>query len=188
MKKTSLILGLTALLAVSLTFMGCPKTSDPTPTPSTSDPSSTTEEDKKNDDSGKEENKGTECNFTCTVQSWGANGSYQMELPSTLTVAEGDVVVINGTFDFGTPSSGKILQFYPQECVGWEAPDYNWISDYSNGLAGQSITMTDYEWTIVAKSAGEWSKIQWMLGWENNDDAKDATCVVTIKDFTITKK
>lgn len=41
MKKTSLILGLTALLAVSLTFMGCPKTSDPTP--STSEPTTTPE-------------------------------------------------------------------------------------------------------------------------------------------------
>lgn len=35
MKKTSLILGLAALLAVSLTFMGCPKTSDPTSEPNT---------------------------------------------------------------------------------------------------------------------------------------------------------
>ncbi len=175
--KKSLILGLTALLAVSLTFFSCNNANqnDPTGnTPTTDEPTD------------KVINK--ELTFTCEKSSWGASGSVQIDLPEEITVAEGDIVVISGTFEFGTPSAGKVVQFYPQDCIGWQAPDYNWIASYDAGLNGSTVTRENAEWTIAAKSAGTWSKIQWGLGWEDKDENANATCTVNLKNVTITKK
>lgn len=125
--------------------------------------------------------------YTCTLNEWGASGSAQIELPETFTVAEGDVVVIKAEVEFGTPSAGTIVQFYMQDCIGYKAPDYSLIAAYSEGLAGTTKTC-EKEWTIPAESAGDWTKVQWCLGWTKEDVADGATCDVTIKSLSLTKK
>lgn len=179
--KKSLIFALTALLAVSFTFFGCP-----------SNPSNGggSDSEKENPDTPDTPSVGIneELTFKCVKQSWGASGSLQIDLPEEITVAEGDIVVINGTFEFDTPSTGTIVQLYPQDTVGYKAPDWNWIADFDNGLAGVKKTIENYEWSIAKESAGTWSKIQWVLGWENKDENADATCIVKLTNVTITKK
>lgn len=125
-----------------------------------------------------------EVTFTSKRESWGVSGSVPVDLPEKITVAEGDIVVINGTFEFGTPSTGKIVEFHPQECIDWQTPDYNEIKNYDEGLNGTKFA----KWTITAKSAGTWSKIQWVLDWEDEDSNEGATCTVNFKNVTITKK
>lgn len=131
-----------------------------------------------------------ELTFKCKKETWGNAGSIEVDLPEKITVAEGDIVVINGTFEFGIPSAGKIIRFYPQDCVGWDYLVPSLISsDNDDGLNGSEVTKENVEWTIKAKSAGTWSKIQWVLGWEDEDDSNaGATCTVNFKNVTITKK
>ena len=124
--------------------------------------------------------------FTNAIENWGQGGSIQVDLPEAITVAEGDVILVSGTFEFGTPTgSGINKQFYVQDCIGYDG-DYNMITDYTNGLAGQTKTLENHEWKLSAKSAGEWTKIRIGLGWV--DGADGDTCDVTIKNFTVTKK
>lgn len=178
--KKSLIFALTALLAVSFTFFGCP--SNP------SDTGDDTEKENPDTPDTPSVEINEELTFKCVKQTWGASGSLQIDLPEEITVAEGDIVVINGTFEIGTPSTGTVVQLYPQDCIGWEAPNYNWIADYKTGLAGAKKTMENYEWKIEANSAGTWSKIQWVLGGEDKEENADATCTVKLTNVTITKK
>lgn len=180
--KKSLIFALTALLAVSFTFFGCP--SNPSDNPDSGTETPDTPDTPDTPSVGINE----ELTFKCVKQDWGASGSLQIDLPEEITVAKDDIVVINGTFEIETPSKGTIVQLYPQDCIGWQAPDFSWIADYSNGLAGVKKTIENYEWTITEKSAGTWSKIQWVLGWENKDENADATCTVKLTNVTITKK
>ena len=176
MKKV--LLTVAALLALSMAFVGCNN--------NTKDESGTDTE--KEDEEAKASVSVTDksLSYTCVANDWGANGSVQFDLPETFTVAEGDVVVIKAEVEFGTPSAGTITQFYMQDCIGWKAPSYSLIADYTAGLAETTKTC-ETEWTIPAESAGDWTKLQWCLGWKDKD-SDGATCDVTIKSLSLTLK
>ena len=125
--------------------------------------------------------------ITCVAQSWGCSGSVQVDLPEVITVAEGDVYTIKGNVTIGTPTAGKIVQFYVQDCLAWGAPlGYNMLADWGDGLGG---TTKDFEgeWTVAANQAGEHTKLQWVAGWNSDESNADATCDILINSFTITK-
>ena len=177
MKKLLLIAS--ALLAFS--FFGCNQPS--TPDTGKSDAVTPPEPIVVVDEEGKT------LSFTCVVQSWGSNGSVQIDLPQSIMLNEGDVYTVSGDVEFGTPSTGIINQFYIQDTIVYDAPlTYNMIVDWDNTLAGTTKSFSG-DWTVEANQAGELKKLQFCLGWVPADGAEaDATCDVVIKNIKFLKK
>ena len=192
MKKLLLIAS--ALLAFS--FFGCEQPSNST-TPDTG--KSDVVVDSGDDTTGDEETptpepivvvdeEGKTLSFTCVINPWGSNGSVQIELPQSIMLNEGDVYTVSGEVEFCTPSKGILNQFYMQDTIAYGAPlSYNMI--YSDTTLADTTKSFSGDWTVEANQAGELKKLQFCLGWvQDNDSEADATCDVVIKNVKFLKK
>ncbi len=117
---------------------------------------------------------------------------YVITLPETMAVKDGDVLLIEADVEVGTPSSGIVRSFAIQDCIYYGFPDWHWDGT-ATGLAGKIFTYNVgengqvKEWAVLAESAGEWSKVQFLLGWDGTDCEDGATCDVKVSNFKITK-
>ena len=140
--------------------------------------------------------------ITCVKQSWGASGSVDINLPEEITVAVGEKYTIKGKITFGEASAGTPTNLFIQDCLNYSlacsgSPDaYNMISDYTNGLSGTTKSF-ETTWTVIEEAhegygtgtqAGTHSKLQFCLGWKNEDAADGATCEIKIVEFSIEKQ